>query len=1220
MAQLQRSIATNSFWIGIGKEPYIYPVWQQYTQSNTSPFAIYSESNPQLWYNYQASSLYMPYSTSFKSNDYVSGFAGSGFNISAIPKTVDGITKYFWTGEFDDLNIRGSMHVKEYVIDQIRATNGSLWVSDAAKAISASFVPAGNDNTGTMSLYFESGSMIPFTNGDIIRSKRWIPSGSTVVSNWDFLGIVSNIALSGTNYVVTMTGSKSGVNFNNYYLDGQYATWKAFVSAISTLQSQWVRVGNTSSATNRTSSIYLTANDAGGPFLDMIDGVTSITDALGGSSTTVSATSSKIKLRLGKLTGITDASLGGSLNGYGLYADNAYLKGKIVANSGGTISNWIIGPDELYSNNIHLHTDGTNGYLSVGTSTYNTNGIWIGVDTNPKLSIKNGNQYILFDGTNISIQTPNFTASGGNVYLTGTITASAGAIANWNIGTDKLYSGNVTLSSQNNNQYLGIGSNAYGNNGIYIGFSNSLNRLSLVNNLNKFLWDGTQLGISSSNFTLSQGKITATAGTIANWGIDTNKLTSSATSASIELRTSPSSAWNIVGTNGYVFGNTQSQLVQIIRNYFTSSGDTFNPFYVIPGTSSWVKSDINDFVLKFTSSHSGSAEQTTSDYVLTTWKTQDQYRITANAGETIYIGINGIAIEPAFVQSDYFDTLYLTLQTNSMKKSDLLLFNSATNYSRSNIFMSYTNTSAVGETYSLNLKVKNKRPATYPIGTPPQEIFYFTISGLNTAKAKGYAELNPSGLLVYAGPTNYLKITTEPAQGGGTFNTAVASFDTLIVKNLIGAQIASAGGGIQGGIDGTGTPGYIPIWNATTTLGNSALQYSNNAFSSSVPFSISEVALGTINQYNLLIGTANKGIGNLGTGNSGQYLKSNGASSNPSWTSPAALSVTNDTNVTISLSGNPTTALLNSIAMALQWNGQLSVGRGGTGRSGIESNSIIVGNGSSSFTAIAPGSLGQILIGQGANIPIWSQNLWLDGDIQTTGIASIGTNFTVSGTSSFNNDVYMYQDLRLYNETNPSIFSKIYYKDTYFNIILKNSTDTIQSNGNMNIQGSQIQFGQNTTDIVHVYGTLQCNALKEYSLRQYKHSIQQITQSQLQNIMHLRPITFLYKGQNPENVSDPKIRQAGFLAEQVQNIYPEVAWYKDGKLAGLQYQRLTAYLTKGIQQLNLKLEQKDKQLNIKLEQKDKQINELRNEVSELRNELKSIVLNNGKSQKKILCD
>jgi len=31
--------------------------------------------------------------------------------------------------------------------------------------------------------------------------------------------------------------------------------------------------------------------------------------------------------------------------------------------------------------------------------------------------------------------------------------------------------------------------------------------------------------------------------------------------------------------------------------------------------------------------------------------------------------------------------------------------------------------------------------------------------------------------------------------------------------------------------------------------------------------------------------------------------------------------------------------------------------------------------------------------------------------------------------------------------------------------------------------------------------------------------------------MQLKPITFLYKGENPENVSDPKIRQAGFIAE-----------------------------------------------------------------------------------------
>ena len=123
-----------------------------------------------------------------------------------------------------------------------------------------------------------------------------------------------------------------------------------------------------------------------------------------------------------------------------------------------------------------------------------------------------------------------------------------------------------------------------------------------------------------------------------------------------------------------------------------------------------------------------------------------------------------------------------------MNKSDLLLFNSATNYSRSNIFMSYTNTNSVGETYSLNLKVKNKRPAVYPSHEPPQEIFNFTISGLNTAKSKGYTELNPHGLLIFAGPTNYIKITTETSSSdGGTFHSAVAAFDTLTVKNLIGA-------------------------------------------------------------------------------------------------------------------------------------------------------------------------------------------------------------------------------------------------------------------------------------------------------------------------------------------------------------------------------------------------------------------------------------------------
>lgn len=46
---------------------------------------------------------------------------------------------------------------------------------------------------------------------------------------------------------------------------------------------------------------------------------------------------------------------------------------------------------------------------------------------------------------------------------------------------------------------------------------------------------------------------------------------------------------------------------------------------------------------------------------------------------------------------------------------------------------------------------------------------------------------------------------------------------------------------------------------------------------------------------------------------------------------PAALTKTDDTNVTMTLGGTPTTALLQAVSMALGWTGQLATSRGGTG-------------------------------------------------------------------------------------------------------------------------------------------------------------------------------------------------------------------------------------------------------------------------------------------------
>lgn len=94
--------------------------------------------------------------------------------------------------------------------------------------------------------------------------------------------------------------------------------------------------------------------------------------------------------------------------------------------------------------------------------------------------------------------------------------------------------------------------------------------------------------------------------------------------------------------------------------------------------------------------------------------------------------------------------------------------------------------------------------------------------------------------------------------------------------------------------------------------------------------------------------TLSKLTGNITTAK--QYLSQTGsgaASAAPVWATisgaditGAALTKTDDTNVTLTLGGSPTTALLNAASLTLGWTGTLSGTRGGTG----------VNNGASTFT------------------------------------------------------------------------------------------------------------------------------------------------------------------------------------------------------------------------------------------------------------------------------
>ncbi len=216
---------------------------------------------------------------------FTSGFAGSGWRVNYAVATG-------YSAEVDNLVVRQQMRVYELLIQKIRSGNGSYLFAPGGKVSAVSGGP-------TYTLTFDTDHGLASngtTQKDLVRAQKFdLGLGGVYTSVLQIESIISTTQLTAT----VISGAAPALGY------------------------EYVRFGNTGD-TNRQGGVYVTADDTNAPYIDVFDGVASSADW---QSTT------KTKVRLGKLNGITDA-LFGALTGYGLYTQSGYFTGGIRATSG----------------------------------------------------------------------------------------------------------------------------------------------------------------------------------------------------------------------------------------------------------------------------------------------------------------------------------------------------------------------------------------------------------------------------------------------------------------------------------------------------------------------------------------------------------------------------------------------------------------------------------------------------------------------------------------------------------------------------------------------------------------------------------------------------------------------------------------------------------------------------------------------------------------------
>ena len=117
------------------------------------------------------------------------------------------------------------------------------------------------------------------------------------------------------------------------------------------------------------------------------------------------------------------------------------------------------------------------------------------------------------------------------------------------------------------------------------------------------------------------------------------------------------------------------------------------------------------------------------------------------------------------------------------------------------------------------------------------------------------------------------------------------------------------------------------------------------------------------------------------------------------------------------------------------------------------------------------------------------------------------------------------------------------------------SAPTLSSTGNTNVGGNLLVTGTiSSTGAITSSGNITA-----YSDRSLKKDIIDLDSS-LETVMKLRPVKYVMKADKLEKV------QVGFIAQEVQEVIPEVVVEHDDGLLSMDYSRITAHLVKAMQE------------------------------------------------------